>query len=153
MSFHHHRAALAEGRRRVPQHLLLLLERKEIEDVDDRDHVALGGRVGHDVAHLEPEPLGVADGAARDLDLPRIEIDPKHTAIVRRLAEEAREEAVAAAEVDDEAVARDEAFDERQVREERPSVDEEPRSEWRGAVTVDGAVQGAAGGRLRNALR
>src|SRR5947208_2723908 len=144
------RTALAERRGSVPEHALLICKGKQIEDVDDRDGVALGGRLRDDVADLEAKPLCVLDRDAADGDLLGIEVDPEDPAGVGGLAEQTGEKAVAAAQVDDEPLTRYEALDEGEIRQEGSAVHEEPVHDRRRAVAVDSAVQGRARARSRH---
>ena len=91
LRLHDERRALPEGGRRVPQDTLLLVEWQQVQDVDDGDGVALGRWVGDDIPYFEAQPPCVADRPARDLDLPRVEIDPQDPARVGGLAEHAGE--------------------------------------------------------------
>src|SRR5204862_210122 len=91
----------ASPRKKIPDSPLLL-EREEVQHVHDGHGVALGGRCRNDVADLEAQPLRVADRSAGDLDLPCVEIHAEHPARRRRLAQQAGEQPVPAAEVHDE---------------------------------------------------
>src|SRR5207237_10788238 len=70
------RTALAERRGSVPEHALLLCKGQQIEDVDDRDGVALGARLRDDVADLEAKALCVLARDDAEGDPPGIDADP-----------------------------------------------------------------------------
>src|SRR5437870_2267278 len=69
LGLHDERSALTKRRRGVLQHALLILERQEVEHVDNCHRVAVWRLVLDDVADLEAQPLRVADGPARHFDL------------------------------------------------------------------------------------
>src|SRR5437660_10725020 len=69
LGLHDERSALTKRRRGVLQHALLILERQEVEHVDNCHRVAVWRLVLDDVADLEAQPLRVAAGPARHFDL------------------------------------------------------------------------------------